>query len=65
VKTYGTSSLRVVEMGGDVKGKSLNERLHPRFPYLKSEVVFAVREEMALKPNDILCRRLPLAFIDE
>jgi glycerol-3-phosphate dehydrogenase len=31
---------------------------------MKSEVLYAVRHEMAVKPNDILCRRVPLAVLD-
>lgn len=41
-----------------------NERVHPDYPFLKSEIAFAIKEEMVEKPNDILCRRVPLAFID-
>ena len=65
VRTYGTSSIRVIELGDQGKNKNLNVRLHPKYPYLKSEVLFAVKEEMAQKPNDVLCRRVPLAFIDK
>jgi len=35
------------------------------YPFLKSEIVYACRQEMAEKPNDILCRRLPLAFLNK
>lgn len=31
---------------------------------MKSEVLYAVRHEMAVKPNDILCRRVPIAVLD-
>jgi len=31
---------------------------------LKSEIAYAVRHELAQKPNDIICRRVPLAFLN-
>jgi glycerol-3-phosphate dehydrogenase len=43
----------------------LNTRLHPDYPFVKSEIVYAIEHEMAVKPNDIICRRIPLAFLNE
>lgn len=60
-KLYGTASLRVVQLGHE---KKLNEKLHEDLPYLKSQVVYAIQQEMAEKPNDIVCRRLPIANTD-
>lgn len=28
-------------------------------------MIYAIQFEMAIKPNDILCRRLPIAFVNE
>lgn len=50
--TYGTASLRVVELGHSMK---LNERIHPDYPFTKAEIAYAARYELAEKPNDILC----------
>jgi glycerol-3-phosphate dehydrogenase len=61
VKTYGTTAWRVLALG---KNASLNERLAEEYPFLKSEVLFAIRCEMAQKPNDVVCRRVPVSFID-
>lgn len=61
VHSYGTTSLRVVELGEKEK---LNTRLHQAYSFLKSEVLYAVRFELAEKPNDILCRRVPIGVID-
>ncbi len=36
---------------------SFTEKLHPDLPYLKGEVVWAVRNEMAITIDDILARR--------
>lgn len=68
IHTYGTSSLRVVELGEiNQKNKSLgtNERIHPDYPFLKSEIAYASKNEMAIKPTDILCRRVPIAFLNK
>jgi glycerol-3-phosphate dehydrogenase len=42
----------------------LAEPLHPEYPYLKAEVVWVVREEMAITVEDILARRLRMLFLD-
>ena len=31
---------------------------------MKSEIQYAILNEMAIKPNDIICRRIPLAFLN-
>lgn len=46
------------------KNANLNERLADDYPFLKAEVLFAIRCEMAQKPNDVVCRRVPVSFID-
>ena len=68
IHTYGTSALRVIELGEqNQKSKSMgtNERIHPDYPFLKSEIAYATRHEMAVKPTDILCRRVPIAFLNK
>lgn len=42
----------------------LKERIHPDYPFFKAEVVWAVRNEMAVRLEDILARRIRLLFID-
>lgn len=61
IKTYGTTSLRVAKLGEDAK---LNRKLSEEYPFLQSEVLFGIRYEMAQKPNDIVCRRVPVSFLD-
>lgn len=41
-----------------------SERLHPAYPYIEAEVVWAIREEMALKIEDILSRRMRVLILD-
>jgi len=42
----------------------LGEQLHPALPYLKGEVVWAVRHEMALTIEDVLARRTRALFLN-
>jgi glycerol-3-phosphate dehydrogenase len=44
---------------------NLNVRLHPDYDFLKSEVLFAAKYELAQKPNDVLCRRIPIAILNK
>jgi glycerol-3-phosphate dehydrogenase len=61
VRTYGTTSQRVVDLGKDNK---MLGRIHPDYPFCEAEILFATRFEMAQKPNDITCRRMPVAFVN-
>jgi len=45
-------------------GTGLNERIHQDYPFLKSEISYAVRNELAERPNDIICRRMPIAVLN-
>lgn len=61
LSVYGSdvSAIREIEQ----QNPELGERLHPHFPYRKSEVIWQVREEMARTVEDVLARRtrsLPL-----
>jgi glycerol-3-phosphate dehydrogenase len=42
----------------------LKEKLHPNYNYTLAEVVWAIREEMAITVEDILARRVRLLFLD-
>ena len=43
---------------------AMAEKLHPKYNYTVAEVVWAIREEMALTVEDILARRVRLLFLD-
>ena len=43
----------------------MNVRIHTDYPFLKSEILYAIRNEMAEKPNDIICRRVPIGFLNK
>ena len=42
----------------------LAARLHPLFPNIKAEVIWATRHEMAYTVEDVLSRRLRILFVD-
>lgn len=42
----------------------LRDKLHPAFPNIKAEVVWAVTNEMAMTIEDVLARRLRVLFIN-
>ena len=42
-----------------------HEPLVPGHPYLKGELLWAVRREFAIRPADFLARRIPLALLDK
>jgi glycerol-3-phosphate dehydrogenase len=41
-----------------------NEKIHPAFPYLNAEVIWAVRNEMARTVEDVLARRMRVLFLN-
>jgi glycerol-3-phosphate dehydrogenase len=61
-QAYGTRSVDIVNLARERKLKS---RLHPNYPYVEAEVVWAVEKEMAMTPEDILSRRLRLMMLDQ
>ena len=60
-QTYGTTCVRVATLSNSKH----NTRLHPKLPYLASQILYSCRHELAEKPTDILCRRLGVAYLDE
>jgi glycerol-3-phosphate dehydrogenase len=59
---YGTDQRAIEEL---IKGSpELGEKLHPRLEFLKVEVVWAVKNEMALSVEDVLARRVRILFLD-
>jgi glycerol-3-phosphate dehydrogenase len=59
---YGRDAERVRDLAaGD---PDLAARLHPRLPYLRAEVVWQAREEMARTVEDVLARRTHALLLD-
>ena len=42
----------------------LGEKLHSRLPYIKAEIIWVIRNEMARTVDDILARRVRALFLD-
>ncbi len=61
---YYGSDRTLIEETILAQDKQLTEKLHPRLPYLKGEVVWAVRHEMARTVEDVLARRTRALFLD-
>jgi glycerol-3-phosphate dehydrogenase len=62
LSAYGSDAIfirRIID--GD---PPLGEKLHDRLPYLKAEVIWAVRNEMALTLEDVLSRRTRSLILD-
>jgi len=62
VLKYGSRADNV--LGLTQEDAALAERLVTRLPYLKAEVVYAARHEMAVTPRDFLARRIRLEITD-
>jgi glycerol-3-phosphate dehydrogenase len=61
-KVYGTDwpELQMLSNENPIWG----EQLHPRLPFLKAEVIWAARWEMARTVEDVLARRTRALFLD-
>ncbi|KAA0156530.1 hypothetical protein FNF27_05763 [Cafeteria roenbergensis] len=62
LRNYGTRALQVAELCE--KDRTLRNRLSRRWPFIKGEIVFAMRQEYACTAVDVIARRLRLAFLD-
>jgi glycerol-3-phosphate dehydrogenase len=62
LKRYGLNSHKIQKIVDD--NPNLGDRLHQEYPYIKAEVVWSTREEMAIKVEDVLSRRLRVLFLD-
>lgn len=62
LETYGSDAAAVRALARE--RPELNQRLHPAFPHIKAEVVWAVHHEMARTVEDVLARRLRILFLN-
>ena len=62
LKIYGTDRVFIEELVKE--NPEWNAKLHPHFPNIKAEVIWAVRNEMAYTVEDVLARRLRILFVD-
>jgi glycerol-3-phosphate dehydrogenase len=59
---YGTDKKLILELVN--QRKDWGEKLHPDLDYIRAEVIWAVRSEMARTVEDVLARRLRALFLD-
>src|SRR5690606_3977977 len=62
LKVYGKDAEKIDLLLHEHPG--LSSKLHPDYPYTEGEVRWAVREEMAVKIEDVLSRRIRLLISD-
>ena len=62
VKKYGCRAGDVAKL--TAFNDPLKERLSTQYPYIKAEVLYTVRHEMAVTPRDVLARRIRLEITD-
>ncbi|MEN8121556.1 MAG: glycerol-3-phosphate dehydrogenase/oxidase [Bacteroidota bacterium] len=59
---YGSDRIKLMELIN--KSPELGENLHENLPFLKVEVLWAARHEMARTVEDVLARRVRALFLD-
>lgn len=59
---YGSRAVRIGELLAE--NTHWSEKIHPEYPYIRAEVIYAVRNEMAVTPRDFLARRIRLEITD-
>ena len=59
---YGSDAVLIKKMMEEEI--SLQEKIHPQYPYSKAEVKWMIQNEMAITVEDILARRIRLLFLD-
>jgi glycerol-3-phosphate dehydrogenase len=62
LSVYGSDALAIRKLA--LEAPQLGETLHSKLPYLKSEVVWAARHEMARTVEDVLARRMRALLLD-
>jgi len=63
MKKYGSKAIDVFKLTAN--DASLKDLLSPQHPFIKAEILYAIKEEMATNSTDVLERRLGLSLRDE
>ncbi len=61
-KSYGSEALTILDL--IVNDATLGKRLIDDLPFIRAEVVYACRQEMAMTPYDVLARRTSITIED-
>lgn len=59
---YGSDAVEIKKLC--IENNTWGECIHPSFPNIKAEIIWAVRNEMAINIEDVLARRTRLLFLD-
>ncbi len=59
---YGSDKIKIEKMVHD--NPDLGKKLHKNLPFIKAEVIWSVRNEMARNVEDVLARRVRALFLD-
>ena len=59
---YGADRVKIEKLITEMP--KMGEKIHPKMPYLKAEVIWACRNEMAMTIDDVLSRRTRMLFLD-
>ncbi len=59
---YGEGAYQIVQLLQE--NNSWNEKIHSNHPYIKAEIIWMIRNEMAVTVEDILARRIRLLLLD-
>jgi glycerol-3-phosphate dehydrogenase len=62
MRKYGSRAVKVAALAQE--NRILAERIIEEYPFIKAEVVYQIREEMALTIRDVLARRTRLEIMD-
>ena len=60
MRHYGTETAGIVNLAAT--HRELQRRLHPHHPAIEAEVLHAARRELAQRVDDVLVRRIHLAY---
>lgn len=59
---YGSDAKKIQQLVQE--HPAWNEKLHPEYPVIKAQVIWAVRHEMAITLEDVLARRIRMLFLN-
>ena len=62
LKVYGADAVQIENLTKE--NISWGEKIHADYPYIFAEVIWCVRQEMAVQVEDVLARRIRLLFLD-
>jgi glycerol-3-phosphate dehydrogenase len=65
VKSYAGNAEKVITIAMETeKNDHFPQKLLPNFPYIEAEILYAIRNEWAVHAEDIIARRLRIAFLN-